>query len=144
MATIKYKKTDDKGNELVYRSPFWKWLRQNPLFDSSKGFRCTDIDGIWRNNSTGKFILLEHKCRLVMPSWCQTETLMLLDNSLNITNPNYNGCFLLLHQGESTSDGYSNIYKLNNGQWVSKLNSDYSPKQYDEKLIEAFFERAVK
>lgn len=44
-------------------TPFSEWLRKQKAIDSKLGFVATNIDFVWSNYKTGRWMLLEEKCR---------------------------------------------------------------------------------
>jgi hypothetical protein len=110
-------KTIDRvsGKELTPRSPFWKHLRNYGPMSSQLGYKVTDVDSIMVG-PTGNFIMVEHKCRSIMPADWQNKILTTIDTALK-TNAQYKGCYLIIHTGEDIDDGSIYIHELINGEW---------------------------
>ena len=91
-------------NSMYFTTPFSQWLREQEKLDSSKGFVTSDIDFIWSNHKTKKYIMLEEKCRMQNIKFCQRNILMNIHNMLK-PDPNYYGFWFLQFEGESPMDG---------------------------------------
>lgn len=114
-----FKATDENG-EINYRSPFWKHLREYPELSSKLGYRCSDVDGVWYNPNTGKYILIENKCRKAFPEQWQTLIYTKLTRALE-TDPKFRGTWMLRHIGESLRDGGTYLHKLVGMEWKPYL-----------------------
>jgi hypothetical protein len=89
-------------------SNFSNWLRQQEAIDSSKGYVTTDVDYIWKNYKTGAWMIIEEKCRMAKPSFCQSEILKMLDKLVWASEgygKDYYGCHLIQFENTSPDDG---------------------------------------
>jgi len=64
---------DDRDTE------FGRWLRSNPIFDSSRGFDAQNLDYIWHHYVDGKLMLIEEKTRGARPRMAQRDTHSVID-----------------------------------------------------------------
>ena len=91
----------------VHSTEFGLWLRKQKELDSSQGFIATNIDYVWRNYKTKKWILIEEKRYMSKPAFYQEEIFNLLKYVCSKDN-NYNGFYLI--QFENTSPDNGRIY----------------------------------
>lgn len=107
------------------RTAFSDWLRQSEELDSrTYALSITDVDycvhQYMRNGSRGEqnIMLVEEKCRMVLPPSSQWDTLHIIDTALKIINgriiqnPNgqarrihYYGLHVLMFENTSPTDG---------------------------------------
>jgi len=85
-------------------SNFSNWLRSQSGIDSSLGFVATDIDYIWSNYKTAYWMLLEEKCKLAEPSFCQNKLFQIIDKVAR-ADINYRGLHLIQFENTSPDDG---------------------------------------
>ena len=98
-----------------HSTEFGLWLReQNPL-DSSKGYIATNIDYIWCNYKTRKYVLIEEKRYMSEVKKWQESLLKLIDCNLS-KDKNYHGFYLIQFENTSPEDG--SIYL--NGKEISR------------------------
>ena len=67
----------DKGD-----TPFGRWLRGNPIFDSGRGFDAQNLDYIWHHYLDGKLMLIEEKSYGAHQSLAQKDTHSIIDQAL--------------------------------------------------------------
>jgi len=91
-------------NSKYFTTKFANWLRQNEALDSKKGFTCSDIDFIWTNYKTGKFMMLEEKCLNSKIGFAQDKILNRVHECLK-TDKNYMGFYFIQFSNESPEDG---------------------------------------
>lgn len=85
-------------------SDFSSWLRRQSEISSEKGFITTDIDYLWKNYKTGKWMILEEKTHgATVPRW-QGEFLQLLDK-LGANDPLYCGAYLVRFENTDPDNG---------------------------------------
>jgi len=95
-----------------HSTEFGLWLRgQLPeqqkavnSIDSGRGFVATNIDYLWRNYKTGKWMLLEEKRYNSYPKRWQKELMGLL-HKCSLSDPNYCGIYLLQFSNTNPDDG---------------------------------------
>ena len=58
-------------------SKFSPWIREK-LPPATKGYRAYDVDWILYNEDTKKLIIIEHKCRMALPSPDQKKFLLMV------------------------------------------------------------------
>lgn len=110
---------------------FGKWLRSNDQLDSSNGYTATDIDYVWNDYQSNKFMLVEEKCNNSTSSFPQSQTFKMLDK--NINSNNYYGFHLLQFENTSPTDGdiYLDTRKITEGQLVKFFQFELPEKYYD-------------
>lgn len=79
---------DGKGTE------FGRWWRNWSLFPSDDGWLNTDVDYVWREKETNKYLCLEEKTFNKVPTQNQVYTFGLMDKALR-NDPLYHGFHLL-------------------------------------------------
>lgn len=87
---------------------FSLWLRKQKELDSSreKGYVATDLDFVWRNYLTGKWMLIEEKTYMAEPSSNQKESFRLLHGCIiKSGDKNYKGLHLIQFEHETPEDG---------------------------------------
>lgn len=84
---------------------FSAWLRVQPEIDSkTEGFITTDIDYLWKNYKSGKWMILEEKTHgATVPRW-QGEFLQLID-SLGVHDKLYKGVYLVRFENTDPDNG---------------------------------------
>ena len=87
-----------------HSTEFGLWLRQQKKIDSGLGFVATNIDYLWRNYKTGKWMLIEEKRYGRRPRFPQTALFELLDRACGNDN-NYCGFHYLVFENTSPDDG---------------------------------------
>jgi hypothetical protein len=80
------------------------WLRNNQELDSSKGFVGTDIDLVWRNYTTGEWLMIEEKCLNSKPKFYQEETFKNI-SKLCRADPKFLGFHLISFEKTSPRNG---------------------------------------
>lgn len=85
-------------------SDFSEWLRKQPEISSEIGFITTDIDFLWRNYKTGKWMILEKKTHGGIVERWQGEFLQLLD-CLGVHDPLYKGVYLVRFENTTPDNG---------------------------------------
>lgn len=83
---------------------FSEWLRHQPRISSNKGFRATNLDYIWTDIRSKKWMLLEEKRNMAELSWSQSGQFHTLDNAVS-KDENYIGFFLIQFENTSPEDG---------------------------------------
>jgi hypothetical protein len=87
-----------------HSTEFGIWLRQQDEIDSSKGYLATNLDYVWRNYKTGRWMLIEEKRhRADMKDWQRKTFKVLHDVAKNDTD--YIGFFFIQFENTSPDDG---------------------------------------
>ena len=111
------------------------WIRDNDNLDAHKGYRLYDIDGIFFNVASNKYIVLETKCENKMPAPHQILCLSVLDDSLKLNKKiNYQGCYCISMGHDLPNNGSVNIFKMIDGKFERELKIELS-KDSDEKFL---------
>lgn len=119
---------DNHGTE------FGLWLRKQNEINSDLGFRASNIDFVWENAVTDKFILLEEKRYLAEPFYYQKKIFHILDESCK-HDPNYKGFFILTFEKTSPEDGRIFLLKLDKSNWENRNLAVLRKEISKEKLI---------
>ena len=106
-----------------YQSAFSLWLREQKELDSKDGTVISDIDYVITNYRTGKWVMIENKCRNQNVKFPQTKIIEKLHN-LCKEDPNYMGYYLLTFSEEDPESG---IIFLTN--WETKLKRQVTKEQ---------------
>jgi len=91
-----------------HSTEFGIWLREQPALDSKLGYIATNIDYLWKNYKTGKWMLLEEKRYLGKFHYAQRETfkwLYKLLESLGNLLPGYEGFHSIVFENTNPDDG---------------------------------------
>jgi hypothetical protein len=107
---------DDKGTE------FGDWLRVQPALDSRHGYIATNLDYVWGNYKTGKWMLIEEKRFMGDVSLAQRTLLKKVHEACK-ADPNYLGMKLLQFEQRQPSDGriYWNRKEISQEQLIEIL-----------------------
>lgn len=92
------RRNDDKGTE------FGDWLRAQDEIDSYKGYWASNLDYIWYNKHTKKWILIEEK-RYKSGLTGTQKALFKIIKACAKTDPNYCGFYLIQFERTSPEDG---------------------------------------
>lgn len=87
-----------------HSTEFGLWLRHQEEIDSKLGYVATNIDYIWRNYKTRKWMLIEEKRYMSPLKFPQSELLSLVDNASKNDNTYY-GLHLLQFEHTDPDDG---------------------------------------
>ena len=87
-----------------HSTEFGIWLREQKEIDSGLGFVATNIDYLWRNYKTNKWMLIEEKRYGRKSQFPQTAMFELLDKACRSDN-NYCGFYYLIFEKTSPDDG---------------------------------------
>ncbi len=108
------------GNPVSSATPFSDWLRDQAELDSAKGYVATNIDYVWSNHQSGRWIFLEEKRYGGIPTASQREQFAKLDQSAEGV-PGYGGFWILTFSATTPDDGKIWLYRLGEpGGEVSK------------------------
>lgn len=99
------------GNPVSSATPFSDWLREQSEIDSSLGYVTTNVDFLWSNYKTGRWIFLEEKRYGGHPSRSQTDQFRVLDNAVKDA-PGYGGLWILTFEATTPEDGRIWLYRL--------------------------------
>lgn len=80
------------------------WLREQKDIDSSLGFVATNIDYLWRNYKTGKWMLIEEKRFMAKVKPWQQEIFNLLTWCCK-KHPKFKGLHIIQFEKTSPEDG---------------------------------------
>ena len=94
-----------------YSTEFGLWTREQDEIDSSLGYVATDIDWMWRDYNTDKFMFIEEKRYMSKPEFWQKKSFRIIHKNC-IKDTNYKGFHLLQFENTSPEDG--KIYLDNN------------------------------
>ena len=89
---------------------FSDWARTQPEIDSSLGFVPTNIDFMWRNYKTKKFMLIEEKRHNASVKNWQMQSFQEINKS--IVNENYLGFYIVRFQNTSPDNGSIKIEQV--------------------------------
>ena len=92
------KRNDKHGTE------FGGWLREQEDIDSSMGYVATNLDYIWSNYKTGKWLLIEEKRYMSNMSYSQKNLYETLHKAAKTDN-NYVGFFFIQFENTNPDDG---------------------------------------
>ena len=98
-----------------HSTEFCLWLREQPEIDSKLGYVATNIDYLWRNYNTGRWMLLEEKRYGRKPKYYQQQLFDLL-NWCAKHHPLFMGFYMLIFENTSPDDGTISL----NGKEVTK------------------------
>ncbi len=87
-----------------HSTEFGLWLREQKEIDSKCGFVATNIDYLWRNYKTRKWMLLEEKRYLSNLSFSQRDSFKILHKAC-VGSPDYLGMHLLVFEKTDPEDG---------------------------------------
>ena len=87
-----------------HSTEFGLWLRQQAEIDSKLGYVATNVDYIWRNYKTKKWMLIEEKRFMYEMSYSQSEMMKVLDDAAK-SDKNYCGLHLLQFEKTNPEDG---------------------------------------
>lgn len=87
-----------------HSTEFGIWLREQPEIDSKLGFLATNIDYMWRNYKTNKWMLIEEKRYNSVPSFWQRSMFAILHRLCNM-DKNFKGFHLIVFEKTSPEDG---------------------------------------
>jgi hypothetical protein len=87
-----------------HSTEFGLWLREQDEIDSKLGFVASNVDYIWTNYRTGKWIIIEEKrYKKECPRW-QQQIFAMLHNAAK-HDPKYRGFFLVQFENTNPDDG---------------------------------------
>ena len=86
-----------------HSTEFGLWLRKQPKIGSGVGFNASNLDYIWENYKTGKWMLIEEKRYKKYCTWAQSNLFKKLNDS--ITDPLYCGFHVIRFENTSPEDG---------------------------------------
>lgn len=124
-----------KQRDFSGSTKFSNWLRQQERLDSKKGFITTDLDYIWMNYKTEKFMIVEEKCQLQDVLYPQSAILKRI-HKLCRADKNHMGCHRIKFQLEYPEDGgdiYLNDIKITKEELLDFLEFKVSYKQLKNK-----------
>jgi len=86
-----------------HSTEFGEWLRKQKEIESELGFVASNIDYLWSNYKTKKWMLIEEKRYNCEINFCQKELFTKLHNAID--DPNYKGFHLVQFENTSPDDG---------------------------------------
>ena len=92
------KKRFDNGD-----TDFGSWLRSSEPLSSSNGYVTSDIDYVWNDYNSNKFMFIEEKCNMATSDFSQSKTFKLVRSSIN--NSNFYGFHLIQFENTNPSNG---------------------------------------
>jgi hypothetical protein len=88
-----------------HSTEFGLWLRVQPEIDSKKeGYVTSNVDYVWSDYRSGKWMLIEEKRYNSWPKPWQRKTFKLL-HDVSQHDPNYKGFHLIIFEQTSPEDG---------------------------------------
>lgn len=87
-----------------HSTEFGLWLRQQKDIDSKLGFTATNLDYIWRNYKSGKWMLIEEKRKGKDAPFYQKQMFAVLHKAA-LNDPNYIGFYFIQFENTSPDDG---------------------------------------
>jgi hypothetical protein len=87
-----------------HSTEFGLWLREQAEIDSSKGYIATNVDYVWRNHNTDRWMLIEEKRYGTQPPRWQWEIFKMLDWCCKY-HPHFCGFHLIIFERTSPEDG---------------------------------------
>lgn len=87
-----------------HSTEFGLWLRVQPEIDSKLGYLATNIDYMWRNYKTGKWMLIEEKRHNSTPKFWQ-RTMFVILHKLCRLDKDFKGFHLMVFENTSPDDG---------------------------------------
>ena len=88
----------------AHSTEFGLWLRVQPAIDSKLGFVATNIDYVWENYKTRKWMIIEEKRHGATVTWSQGKQFKRLDDACQGA-PGYCGFHVLRFEKTSPDDG---------------------------------------
>jgi hypothetical protein len=98
-----------------HSTEFGLWLREQEELKSSLGFVTTNLDFIWSNYKTNKWMLIEEKRYGSVMTQSQLDLYMLLDKKCK-DDPNYYGFHCVIFEKTNPDDGRIKL----DGKYVDK------------------------
>ncbi len=102
---------------------FSDWSREQTEISSEKGFTPSNVDFLWRNYKSGKWMLLEEKRYSANLKRWQKELFLVLHNS--IKDNNYKGFYIVQFEKTSPDDGGITIISLATGKRTEVDRSEF-------------------
>lgn len=87
-----------------HSTEFGLWLRNQPEIDSKDGYLATNIDYMWRNYKTGKWMLIEEKRYNSEIKFWQHKMFVILHKLCRL-DKNFKGFHLIVFESTSPDDG---------------------------------------
>jgi len=87
-----------------HSTEFGLWLREQKEIDSSLGYVTTNIDYVWRNYNTGKWMIIEEKRFMAKVARWQQEIFNLV-NWCSKHHPKFCGFHIIQFEKTSPDDG---------------------------------------
>lgn len=108
-----------------HSTEFGLWLREQPNIDSQLGFLATNLDYVWTNYNSGKWMLIEEKRYMSRCKPWQRNLFNTVHKSIN-KDSLYKGFHLLQFEKTSPEDGkiYINCHEVTKDQLVLFLKFD--------------------
>jgi len=105
-----------------HSTEFGLWLRKQPEIDSKLGYIATNIDYVWQDYKTGKWMFLEEKRHGALVKWPQ-QGLFKLVHEQCVEDPQYQGFHIIQFQETSPDDGGTilDAHKISKEQLISFL-----------------------
>jgi hypothetical protein len=88
-----------------HSTEFGLWLRDQKVIDSSLGYVTTNIDYLWQNYKTGKWMLIEEKRYCRATTFSQQQMFNIIDKICK-GDPLYCGFHVLIFENTSPEDGH--------------------------------------
>lgn len=117
---------DDHGTE------FSDWLRDQKQIESAKGFLATNLDFVWINYKTKKWIFIEEKRHMSKIKKWQGSIFRSI-HELACHCSNYRGFVFLQFEKTSPQDGAAYWNHLQNDKWTRLTLNE---QQLEQKLFE--------
>jgi len=104
-----------------HSTEFGLWLRKQKEIDSRLGFVASNIDYVWHNYVSGKWMIIEEKRHNAEIRFCQKQIFKMVDES--ILNLKYSGFYFLKFENTGPEDGdiFLNSIKITKEQLLNFL-----------------------
>ena len=99
------------GRPVSSATPYSDWLRKQREIDSSKGYVASNIDYVWANYETGRWIYMEEKRYGGIPTPSQVALFHRLDNIAR-ADADYGGFWVITFERTTPDDGRVWVYRL--------------------------------
>jgi len=117
-------------------TPFSLWLREQKDLDSDLGFITTNVDYIWENYKSNKWMILEEKRYNGNLYFSQKNQMKNLHNS--IESDNYLGFHLIIFENTTPEDGeiYLDYNEIDQNDLKEFLRFDKNESWYETSIFD--------
>lgn len=120
-----------------HSTEFGIWIRQQPDLHSKDGYVATNVDYIWCNYRTRKWMLIEEKRFMSKPDFCQSELFAMLEIVSRLIAGKYYGFHVISFENTSPEDGeiYLNGRRITKDQLITFLRFEAPSYMYQTNEI---------